>query len=173
MIERIDDGNHRGRTAPDRANDAKRQEAGFTAAGDLFQLLLEQLHELLRGDGAKRLQQFRDGVFDRKVADERDNEEQRREQRQKKVERELCGEAEAMIVANLANRVRRDIAPRTPRAEVCEELHVTDRHIAVDIETILPAIDIAARPTFDAYHLSPYRRRCTGAYRFRFCFDIP
>src|SRR5262249_12252304 len=73
------------------------EQSAVLVLRDLHELILNQLQRLVRRDPRQRRRDLIHQVGDREEAGERDQEQQRREQREKEIVRELRGEAEAGV----------------------------------------------------------------------------
>ena len=104
LIQRVDDGGHAGRRAPDRAEHADGQQSTVLFVCDLENLILDDRQDFARRDAREHSGDGVEQAGDGNEADDRDNEQQRGKEREKEVVGQLGGEAQAVVCQELAGR---------------------------------------------------------------------
>ncbi len=110
-VERADQADERGRAAPQRAEDAEREQAALIGLGDAAHLFGDQLHDVWRRDSREAAHHLIRDAIDREEAREREQEQQGRKQREDEIVGQLRGESEAVVVPGLLRRPLEQLPP--------------------------------------------------------------
>ena len=110
-VQRVDRPQHRRRAAPQRDEEAERQDAPVLTLRDLPDLVLDDRDDVGRHDPAERRDDAIQEVLERKEAGQRDADQDGGEEGEEEVVRELGREPEAIVGHELLDRARDELAP--------------------------------------------------------------